>query len=64
MTDEEKTDAVIAAIQKALRDRRVSVVADVTGLSIKTIRNVQFQGENKPNKSTIAILADYLKIEV
>lgn len=64
MTDEQKTDAVIAAIQKALRDRRVSVVSKVTGLSIKTIRNVQFDGENKPNKSTLSVLADYLKIEV
>jgi hypothetical protein len=64
MTDEQKTDAVIAAIQKALQDRQVSVVADVTGLAIKTIRNVQFGGENKPKKSTVSVLANYLKIEV
>jgi hypothetical protein len=57
--DQEQLEAIL----QGLRDRRVSVVSDVTGLSIKTIRNVQFCGDNKPNRTTISVLADYLGVK-
>ena len=55
---------LITAIQEALKDRRIPVVAKSTGLGVNTIYRVRNGSERKPNAGTIKILADYLGVEV
>ena len=48
-------------IKSALHDRRISVVAEKTGLSEPTIRAVRDNPESNPTITTLQKLATYLK---
>jgi len=48
-------------IKAALHDRRVSVVADKTGLSEPTIRAIRDNPDANPTLATLQTLALYLK---
>lgn len=52
---------LIHKIQEALSDRILSIVADRTGISAKTLFNLK-HGYVKSNASTLKVLADYLKV--
>jgi hypothetical protein len=62
MSNEPQDQELLEAVRAGLQDRLVSVVSKVTGLSIPTIRNVKFGGNNKPNRTTVSVLADYLGV--
>ena len=48
-------------IRSALHDRRISVVAEKTGLSAPTIRAIRDNEEANPTLSTLDALAHYLR---
>ncbi len=43
-----------------LKDRRLSVVSEATGLSVKTIAAIRNGKETNPKYGTIALLSGYL----
>lgn len=47
-------------IAEKLKDRRLSVVADATGLHYNTIRNIRDQSSHSPSYETVKALSDYL----
>lgn len=52
----------IQELRNALIDRNIAKVAEFTGLSPHTIYRIQ-KGKTNPNKSTIKLLANYLKAQ-
>ena len=48
-------------IRGALRDRRLSVIAERTGISEPTIRAIRDKDDANPTVGTLAKLAEYLK---
>ena len=50
----------LSEIRKALRDRRVKLVAEATGLHYNTIREIRDNPDSDPKLSTIKALSAYL----
>ena len=48
-------------IQKALRDRRLIVVAEATGISYGTLLAIRDNPDANPGVKTLKIIEDYLK---
>lgn len=48
-------------VQKALRDRRLDIVAAATGLSRQTIADIRDGANRNPTLATLQKLIDYLK---
>jgi hypothetical protein len=51
----------IEAIRLALRDRRISMVAEATGLHYNTIRGVRDNEDANPSYKVLKALSDYLE---
>jgi hypothetical protein len=51
----------IEAIRIALRDRRISMVAEATGLHYNTIRGVRDNEAANPSYKVLKALSDYLE---
>jgi hypothetical protein len=51
----------IEAIRLALRDRRISMVADATGLHYNTIKAVRDNVQANPSYKVLKALSDYLE---
>lgn len=47
-------------IAEKLKDRRLSVVADATGLHYNTIKSVRDGANHRPSYETVKALSDYL----
>ena len=54
-------DAIEGRVRQALRDRRVRLVSDRTGISTRTIYNI-ISGARVPRAATLMVLADYLGV--
>lgn len=50
-------------IKKALKDRRVSVVAKATGIHFNTIRDIRDKDSANPTYNIVTKLSDYLSKE-
>ena len=50
-------------IQRALRDRRINIVAEETGLHYNTIRNIRDGKNTNPTYFVVSALTNYLKEE-
>ena len=48
-------------IKRALRDRRLGMVADATGLHVNTIREVRDSENANPTYKVLKALSDYLQ---
>lgn len=48
-------------VKEALRDRRIMVVAEATGLHYNTVRNVRDFPECNPSADTLRRLSDYFE---
>lgn len=48
-------------IKTALTDRRVSLVAEATGIHYNTIRDIRDGRNTNPNYKTLKALSDYLE---
>jgi len=48
-------------IREALKDRRLSVVADATGLHYNTLRQLRDDEDHSPSYDTVRKLDDYLE---
>jgi transcriptional regulator with XRE-family HTH domain len=51
----------IEQIQKQLKDRNLSAVARVTGMSMQTISAISNGTATKPSYETVKLLSDYLE---
>lgn len=51
----------IEAIRLALRDRRISMVAEATGLHYNTIKAVRDNEDANPSYKVLKALSDYLE---
>lgn len=49
----------VEQIKEGLKDRRLQVVADATGLAYMTLKRVR-DGEGMPSYKTVSTLSDYL----
>lgn len=49
----------VEQIKEGLKDRRLQVVADATGLSYMTLKRVR-DGDGVPSYKTVTTLSDYL----
>jgi len=49
-------------VRSALTDRRLNVVADRTGIKVRTLEKIHFGRTKKPHAATLKVLADYLGI--
>lgn len=48
-------------IRKGLQDRRLSIVAEATGLHYNTVRAISVGENTNPTHETMRLLSDYLK---
>jgi transcriptional regulator with XRE-family HTH domain len=48
-------------IRQALQDRRLSMVADATGLHYNTVRAISAGENNNPTHETMRLLSEYLQ---
>lgn len=51
----------LESIRQALKDRRVSMVADATGLHYNTVRDIRDNERANPTYKVIKALSDYLE---
>jgi len=51
----------LESIRKALKDRRVSMVAEATGLHYNTVRDVRDNDRANPTYKVVKALSDYLE---
>jgi len=51
-------------VREALADRRLNVVAERTGVTVRTLENLHFGRTKKPHSATLKVLADYLGVSV
>ena len=49
-------------VRSALADRRLNVVADRTGIKVRTLEKIHFGRTKKPHAATLKVLSDYLGI--
>jgi len=50
----------VDSVRAALADRRLNVVADRTGIKVRTLEKIHFGRTKKPHAATLKVLADYL----
>lgn len=51
----------ITEIRQALKDRRLNLVSEATGLHVNTIREIRDGKAQDPRHSTVKALSDYLE---
>ena len=51
----------VLEIRKALKDRRLNMVSEATGLHVNTIREIRDGVSTDPRNSSVVALADYLE---
>lgn len=56
----EANKMTLKEVQDALKDRRLSMVADATGIHVNTIRAIR-DGKTDPSYSNVSKLAEYLQ---
>lgn len=52
----------VEKVRAALADRRLNVVAQRTGVTVRTLEKLHFGRTKKPHPATLKVLADYLGI--
>ena len=60
-THTEELSMTVLEIQKALKDRRLKVISQATGLHVNTIRKVRDGMTNDPRSTSFILLSDYLE---
>jgi transcriptional regulator with XRE-family HTH domain len=50
-------------IKDALRDRRLDVVSEKTGISATTLSGIRAGRITRPHAATIKVLSEYLKVQ-
>jgi hypothetical protein len=51
----------VLEIRKALKDRRLNLVSEATGLHVNTIREIRDGLSTDPRNSSVVALSDYLE---
>lgn len=49
-------------VKAALADRRLNVVAERTGIKVRTLEKIHFGHTKKPHPATLKVLGDYLDV--
>ena len=57
----EELSMTVLEIQKALKDRRLKVVSQATGLHVNTIRKVRDGMTTDPRSTSFILLSEYLE---